>query len=79
MDYNYTDAPYYANLNEGTLTVDGTQTHNLVITEEVITLDDEGRFISKETKFYTYNVTGLSIRQIDLITRQKIQELKNNG
>ncbi len=79
MDYNYTDAPYYANLNQGTLTVDGTQTHNLVITEEVIIVDDEGIVVETDTLFYTYNVTGLSVRQIDLVTRQKIQELKDNG
>lgn len=79
MDYNYTDAPYYANLNQGTLTVDGTQTHNLVITEEVIIIDDEGIVVETDTLFYTYNVTGLSVRQIDLVTRQKIQELKDNG
>ena len=79
MDYNYTDAPYYANLNQGTLTVDGTQTHNLVITKEVIIVDDEGIVVETDTLFYTYNVTGLSVRQIDLVTRQKIQELKDNG
>lgn len=75
MTYNYTDAPYYANLNQGTLTVDGTQTHNLVITEEVIVVDDEGKLIDKLTNYYTYDVTGLSVTQIDNLTRQKIQEL----
>lgn len=75
MTYNYTDAPYYANLNQGTLTVDGTQTHNLVITEEVIVVDDEGKVTDESTKYYTYDVTGLSVTQIDYLTRQKIQEL----
>jgi hypothetical protein len=74
MDYNYTDAPYYANLNQGTLTVDGTQTHNLVITEEVLVVD-EGVVIDKSTNYYTYDVTGLSITEIDQLTRIKIQEL----
>ena len=57
MDYNYTDAPYYANLNQGTLTVDGTQIHNLVITEEVLVVD-EGVVTDKSTNYYTYDVTG---------------------
>ena len=74
MDYNYTDAPYYANLNQGTLTVDGTQTHNLVITEELL-LVDEGVVTDKSTNYYTYDVTGLSITEIDQLTRIKIQEL----
>jgi|Cruoilmetagenom7_1024161.scaffolds.fasta_scaffold213103_2 hypothetical protein len=74
MDYNYTDAPYYANLNQGTLTVDGTQTHNLVITEEVLVVD-EGVVTDKSTNYYTYDVTGLSITEIDQLTRIKIQEL----
>tara|TARA_R110000772_G_scaffold32192_5_gene79047 strand:- start:1518 stop:1748 length:231 start_codon:yes stop_codon:yes gene_type:complete len=76
MDYNYTDAPYYANLNEGTLTVDGTQTHNLVITKEVI---NEEPPHEKTLTFYTYDVTGLSVTEIDQLTRIKIQELINNG
>lgn len=75
MTYNYTDAPYYANLNQGTLTVDGTQTHNLVITEEVIVVDDEGKVTDTSTNYHTYDVTGLSVTQIDYLTRQKIQEL----
>lgn len=75
MDYNYTDAPYYANLNEGTLTVDGTQTHNLVITEEVLVVNDEGVVTDKSTNYHTYDVTGLSITEIDQLTRIKIQEL----
>ena len=74
MDYNNTDAPYYANLNQGTLTVDGTQTHNLVITEEVLVVD-EGVVTDKSTNYYTYDVTGLSITEIDQLTRIKIQEL----
>jgi hypothetical protein len=74
MDYNYTDAPYYANLNQGTLTVDGTQIHNLVITEEVLVVD-EGVVTDKSTNYYTYDVTGLSITEIDQLTRIKIQEL----
>ena len=74
MYYNYTDAPYYANLNQGTLTVDGTQTHNLVITEEVLVVD-EGVVTDKSTNYYTYDVTGLSITEIDQLTRIKIQEL----
>ena len=74
MDYNYKDAPYYANLNQGTLTVDGTQIHNLVITEEVLVVD-EGVVTDKSTNYYTYDVTGLSITEIDQLTRIKIQEL----
>ena len=74
MDYNYTDAPYYANLNQGTLTVDGTQIHNLVIIEEVLVVD-EGVVTDKSTNYYTYDVTGLSITEIDQLTRIKIQEL----
>jgi len=74
MDYNYTDAPYYANLNQGTLTVDCTQIHNLVITEEVLVVD-EGVVTDKSTNYYTYDVTGLSITEIDQLTRIKIQEL----
>lgn len=79
MTYNYTDAPYYANLNQGSLTVDGTETHNVVITETVIIFDEEGEYKETDTKYYTYDVTGLSISEIDAFTRQKIQELKNNG
>ena len=72
MTYNYTDAPFYANINQGTLTVDGTQTYNLVITKETISEEPPHK---TSIEYYTYDIDGLTITQVDELTRQKIQEL----
>jgi len=73
MDYNYTDAPYFANLvRNKELEVDGTHGQNIVIEKRVV---NEEPPHETTTTFYTYNATGLSVRQVDLLTRQKIQEL----
>lgn len=72
MDYNYQSAPFYASLVNTELVVDGTEKRNVVIQKRVIA---ETPPHATTTTFYTYDVTGLTITQIDELTRQKIQEL----
>jgi hypothetical protein len=72
MTYNYTDAPFYANVNQGTLTTDGTQIYNLVITKETRNEDPPHE---TNVEYYTYDIAGLTVTQVDELTRQKIQEL----
>lgn len=72
MDYNYQSAPFYANLVNTELVVDGTEKRNVVIQKIEIA---EQPPHETTTTFYTYDVTGLTITQIDELTRQKIQEL----
>jgi hypothetical protein len=72
MNYNYTDAPFYANTVETELVVDGTIHVNLVIEKQVISQEHP---YNTTTTFYTYNVSGLTITEVDQFTRTKIQEL----
>ena len=72
MDYNYQSAPFYANLVNTELVVDGTEKRNIVIQKRVISEEPPHE---TKTTFYTYDVTGLTITEIDQLTRQKIQEL----
>ena len=72
MDYNYQSSPFYANLVNAELVVDGTEKRNIVIQKRVISEEPPHE---TETTVYTYDVTGLTITEIDQLTRQKIQEL----
>ncbi len=72
MDYNYTEDPYYASVVDTGLVVDGVQRFNLVIEKRVI---NEEPPHGTETTFYTYDIEGLSLEEVDELTHLKIQEL----
>ena len=62
MDYNYTDDPYYADVVDGELVI-----KHVVIAEEAPH--------DKTTTTHKFDITGLTVHQVDTLTRQKIQEL----
>jgi hypothetical protein len=72
MNYNYTDAPYFANTVETELVVDGIMQRNLVIEKQVIS-EEPPHYMP--TIYYTYDVSGLTVTEVDQFTRTKIQEL----
>jgi len=72
MNYNYTDAPFYANTVETVLVVDGNIHRNLVIEKRVVT-EEPPHYMP--TIYYTYDVSGLTVTEVDQFTRTKIQEL----
>jgi hypothetical protein len=72
MDYNYTEDPYYASVVDTGLIVDGDQRFNLVIEKRLINEEPPHK---TETTFYTYDIQGMSLAEVDDFTILKIQEL----
>jgi hypothetical protein len=63
MNYNYTDSPFYANLVD-----------DKIIIEKREWVKDGEKVVRKITHF-TYDVTGLTMQELDQLTRTKINEL----
>ena len=63
MTYNYTDSPFYANLVD-----------DKIIIEKREWVKDGEQVVRKITHF-TYDATGLTMQEVDQLTRTKINEL----
>lgn len=77
MSYNYNQEPFFANLVGTGLVIDGTETQNLVI-EKKYWVEEQTEEDSKwtlKTEIWTYDATGLTIPEVDALTRQKIAEI----
>lgn len=67
MNYNYTDNPFYAN------TVEDSEGKISLIIEKIVMDEELMQRVLEAT--YKYDVTGLTVTEVDELTRQKIQEL----